>query len=209
MDGDSAPIAGLMQQSQQHNSWLMIDDAHGLGVLGDNGKGSVVEAGFTNNQLQIYMATFGKALGVSGAFVAGSQSFIDYLTNFSKPYIYTTGLPPAMAYTISCAAHMAENQHWRRDKLLTLIAEFRHLAVLHDIELGDSQTAIQPLIIGDSKKALHIAEQLKALGFWVTAIRPPTVPKNTARLRITLTSNHEKQDIKDLIDAISTILSEH
>lgn len=209
MDGDSAPIAGLIKQSKQHNSWLMIDDAHGLGVLGDNGKGSVVEAGFENKQLQIYMATFGKALGVGGALVAGSQSFIDYLTNFSKPYIYTTGLPPAMAYSISCAAQMAEHQHWRRDKLLALIAEFRRLAALQGIELGASQTAIQPLIIGDSKKALHIAAQLKDRGFWVTAIRPPTVPKNTARLRITLSTHHEKQDIKNLIVAISTILSEH
>jgi len=209
MDGDTAPIAPLINKTDHHNAWLMIDDAHGLGVLGEKGRGSIVDAGRANNEAQIYMATFGKALGVGGAFVAGSQSFIDYLTNFSKPYIYTTGLPPAMAYTIGCAATMAEKQQWRRDKLMQLISDFRQLAARHDIELGESQTAIQPLIIGDSKKAVQIADQLKALGFWVTAIRPPTVPVNTARLRLTITTSHEKQDIENLINAIATILSEY
>jgi 8-amino-7-oxononanoate synthase len=209
MDGDKSPIANLIKKTGHHNAWLMIDDAHGLGVLGENGKGSMFDAGFKNSDANIYMATFGKALGVGGAFVAGSQSFIDYLNNFSKPYIYTTGLPPAMAYTISCAAKMAENEQWRRDKLFELIGEFKRLAKHYSIELSESCTAIQPLIIGDSKKALQIADKLKELGFWVTAIRPPTVPNNTARLRITLTTSHEKQDIKQLITAISTILSEY
>jgi 8-amino-7-oxononanoate synthase len=209
MDGDQAPIRELLTQSQQHNSWLMIDDAHGLGVLGKNGQGSVVESGIANSELQIYMATFGKALGVGGAFVAGSQALIDYINNFSKPYIYTTGLPPAMAYSIGCAAQMAETEQWRRDKLFQLINYFKTHAQQHDIELGESNTAIQPLIIGDSQKAVLVAEQLKKLGFWVTAIRPPTVPVNSARLRITLTTGHELQDIKQLITAISTILSGH
>jgi len=158
--------------------------------------------------MQIYMATFGKALGISGAFISGSQQLIDYLSNFSKPYIYTTGLPPAMAFAISCTAKMAETEQWRRDKLFDSIRLFKYLAVQQGILLTDSNTAIQPLIIGQSDKALVLAQKLKALGFWVTAIRPPTVPKNTARLRITLTTNHEPQDIKALITAISTILSE-
>jgi len=209
MDGDQAPIQALIKQSQQHKSWLMIDDAHGLGVLGHQGRGSLVAAGVANNSAQIYMATFGKALGVGGAFVAGSQSFIDYLTNFSKPYIYTTGLPPAMAYTIRCAAHMAEQEQWRRDTLFERIHQFKQLAAMQGIELGESETAIQPLIIGDSKKALAVAAQLKQRGFWVTAIRPPTVPVNTARLRITITTLHQPEDIRDLIGAISTILSDY
>lgn len=209
MDGDKAPIKALHSQSCKHNSWLMVDDAHGLGVLGDKGQGSVVNAGLKNSDLQIYMATFGKALGVGGAFVAGSQDFIDYLTNFSKPYIYTTGLPPAMAYTISQAAKMAEKEQWRRDKLFELITLFRKLATQNNIVLCDSQTAIQPLVIGDSKRTLQIANKLKSLGFWVTAIRPPTVPQNTARLRITLTTNHEAQDIKQIVNAIAMILSEY
>ena len=209
MDGDTAPIKELCKQNELHKSWLMIDDAHGLGVLGEQGKGSAVEAGIKNNKLQIYMATFGKALGVGGAFVAGSQPFINYLNNFSKPYIYTTGLSPAMAHTIGYAANIVATQQWRRDKLFELISFFKSLALQHDIPLSDSKTAIQPLIIGDSKKALQIAQKLQSLGFWVTAIRPPTVPKNSARLRITLTTNHELQDIEQLIKAISTILSEY
>lgn len=209
MDGDKAPIKQLVAQTKQHDSWLMIDDAHGLGVLGKNGQGSVIESGLANSDIQIYMATFGKALGVGGAFIAGNQAFIDYLTNFSKPYIYTTGLPPAMAYSISCAANMAEREQWRRDKLFELIALFKQLALQKGIPLSESQTAIQPLIIGDSQQALSVAQTLQNLGFWVTAIRPPTVPANTARLRITLTTRHEKQDIKQLVNAISTILSEY
>jgi 8-amino-7-oxononanoate synthase len=209
MDGDQAPITELLTKTKQHNSWLMVDDAHGLGVLGKDGQGSLAENGEKNNSVQILMATFGKALGVGGAFVAGSQDFIDYLNNFSKPYIYTTGLPPAMAYTISCAAKIAETEQWRRDKLFDLISLFKQLAQQKGVVLSESQTAIQPLIIGDSKKAISIAHKLQNMGFWVTAIRPPTVLVGTARLRITLTTSHEKQDISDLINAISTILSEY
>lgn len=208
MDGDCAPIRTLVQQAKTADAWLMIDDAHGLGVLGENGQGSVVEAGLNNSDLQIYMATFGKALGVGGAFVAGSQAFIDYLTNFSKPYIYSTGLPPAMAYSISQAASLAETQQWRRDKLQSLIATFRKSAADNGILLGNSNTAIQPIIIGDSKQTVMLADRLKTLGFWTTAIRPPTVPVNSARLRITLTTNHETDDIKMLIDAIHRALNE-
>lgn len=207
MDGDCAPISSLVAQASTHKAWLMIDDAHGLGVVGENGRGSVVAAGLKNSDLQIYMATFGKALGVGGAFIAGSQSLIDYLTNFSKPYIYTTGLPPAMAYTIGQAAKMAETEQWRRDKLQTLIATFRRLASDNDIQLGESTTAIQPVIIGDSKRVVAIAQQLKAFGFWTTAIRPPTVPVNSARLRITLTVNHSIDDITQLVNAIRRVLN--
>ncbi len=208
MDGDCAPLQALAQQAKTADAWLMIDDAHGLGVLGKNGRGSVVAAGLNNADVQIYMATFGKALGVGGAFVAGSQAFIDYLTNFSKPYIYSTGLPPAMVYSISQAAKMAATEQWRRDKLQRLIAVFRKLAAENGIQLGASNTAIQPVIIGDSRRTVRLAEQLKTLGFWVTAIRPPTVPVNSARLRITLTTNHEIDDLKRLIDAMRRVLNE-
>ncbi|MFT6986830.1 MAG: 8-amino-7-oxononanoate synthase [Psychromonas sp.] len=208
MDGDCAPIGLLAEQAKNNDAWLMIDDAHGLGVLGKNGQGSVVDAGLKNSDMQIYMATFGKALGVGGAFVAGSQEFIDYLTNFSKPYIYTTGLPPAMAYTIGQAAHMAETQSWRRDKLQHLISSFRTLCADNAIQLGESNTAIQPIIIGSSQQTVALAQQLKKLGFWTTAIRPPTVPVDSARLRITLTTNHEVDDIKSLVTAIRRVLDE-
>jgi len=208
MDGDCAPIRGLAEQAKNNDAWLMIDDAHGLGVLGENGQGSVVVAGLQNSDMQIYMATFGKALGVGGAFVAGSQQFIDYLTNFSKPYIYTTGLSPAMAYTISQAVNMAQTQQWRRDKLQSLIRTFRTLAAESGIQLGASNTAIQPIIIGASGQAVALAQQLKKSGFWTTAIRPPTVPLNSARLRITLTANHEIEDVQALVAAIRRVLNE-
>ncbi|AGH81149.1 8-amino-7-oxononanoate synthase [Psychromonas sp. CNPT3] len=209
MDGDRAPISDLYQQAKRRNAWLMIDDAHGLGVLGSQGKGSVVEAGLSNDMPQIYMATFGKALGVGGAFVAGSQELIDYITNFSKPYIYTTGLPPAMAYAVMCAADMVSKDNWRRDKLLHLIETFKRSASLNGIRLAPSSTAIQPLIIGSADKAIRIATQLKQLGFWVTAIRPPTVPMGQSRLRITLTTSHEVKDIQALMQSLSLVLHDN
>ncbi|WP_354624447.1 8-amino-7-oxononanoate synthase [Psychromonas sp. MME2] len=177
MDGDCAPISALHAQAQSSDAWLMIDDAHGLGVVGKNGQGSVQAAGLVNRDIPIYMATFGKALGVGGAFVAGSKKLIDYLTNYSKPYIYSTGMPPAMAYCISQACTIAEKEQWRRDKLSELIATFRRLACENEIQLGDSHTAIQPIIMGDSKRCVAVANKLKQMGLWVTAIRPPTVPE--------------------------------
>jgi 8-amino-7-oxononanoate synthase len=208
MDGDSAPVKTLHATAKKHDAWLMIDDAHGLGVLGEHGKGSAVASGIANKNLQIYMSTFGKALGVGGAFVAGSKELINYINNFSKPYIYSTGLPPAMVYTITAAAKMAEKQDWRRDKLQMLIQTFRKSATNLGIILADSQTAIQPIIIGDSVKTLQIADKLKTLGFWTTAIRPPTVAVGTARLRITLTVNHEKKDVVNLVNAIYRVLND-
>ena len=207
MDGDQAPISELSTLSKNHQAWLMIDDAHGLGVLGKEGRGSV--ASFESKALSpdIYMATFGKALGVSGAFVAGSKEFIDYLTNFSKAYIYTTAFPPAMAYTILTSIKMVRKDQWRRDKLNALISHFQLFSKKMGFDIEHSQTAIQPIIIGESEKAMRITHALKSQGFWLTAIRPPTVPKGSARLRVTLTVNHEVKDIEDLLLAIKKALS--
>ncbi|MBB1274240.1 8-amino-7-oxononanoate synthase [Psychromonas sp. SR45-3] len=202
MDGDSAPINALKQQCSAHKAWLMIDDAHGLGVLGKEGKGTVVDQQLDNSDVNIYMATFGKALGVGGAFVSGSSQLIDYINNFSKPYIYTTGLPPAMVYCIGQAAHLAQTQQWRRDQLCELIRYFKHLSAHYEIPLMPSNTAIQPVLIGSSDTALAVSQYLKDKGFWTTAIRPPTVAKGSARLRITLTSQHLKQDIEILVKQI-------
>ena len=154
----------------------------------------------------LFVTTTTFVLGVGGAFVAGSESLINFLTNFSKPYIYSTGLPPAMAYTIKHAVNMAEKQDWRRDKLQGLISLFKHSAQSYGIKLSDSMTAIQPIIIGDNLKTLQLAEKLKTLGFWTTAIRPPTVAVNTARLRITITVNHEEEDVINLINAIAKVM---
>ena len=202
MDGDCAPIDSLQQRCQSHQAWLMVDDAHGLGVLGKEGKGSASAQHIDNSELDIYMSTFGKALGIGGAFVSGSHQLIDYITNFSKPYIYTTGLPPAMVYCIGESARLVQTQQWRRDHLSELIAYFKLLAVQFDLPLMASNTAIQPVLIGLSDTAIAISNTLKKSGIWTTAIRPPTVPNNTARLRVTLTVNHQKQDIEFLVKQI-------
>jgi len=202
MDGDQAPVLQLLSLAKKSNSWLMIDDAHGLGVLGEQGKGSV-----DASKCALYMATFGKAVGVSGAFVAGSQQLIDYLTNFSKPYIYSTSFPPAMAFCISASIKKIKEEQWRRDHLHSLIAEFRRLATDKNIELGNSKTAIQPIIIGESQQTMKMAQALRDQGFWVTPIRPPTVPNNSARLRVTLTVHHVMADIENLIDVLAGLVS--
>jgi len=199
MDGDIAPMTELCSLAKQNNAWLMIDDAHGIGVLGENGQGSVAQANQSQQDIDIYMATFGKALGVGGALVAGSTELIDYINNFSKPYVYSTGLPPAMVYCIGEAAKLAEQQQWRRDHLAGLIDYFKHLSGQYDIPLMPSNSAIQPILMGSSKQALDISVWLKKQGIWTTAIRPPTVPNNTARLRVTLTTNHHKSDILLLV----------
>lgn len=206
MDGDTAPIKALKQLSSAHQTWLMIDDAHGLGVLGKEGKGSVVNAQLGNADIDIYMATFGKALGVGGAFVSGSTDFIDYLTNFSKPYIYTTGLPPAMIYCIAEAALLAQTQQWRRDHLFSLVRYFKQLARQFELPLMASNSPIQPVLIGQSEQALAVSQSLKSQGIWTIAIRPPTVPLHSARLRITLTANHQRQDIEFLVKQIRQAL---
>ena len=206
MDGDTSPVQAIKQQCKNQNAWLMVDDAHGLGVLGKNGAGSAVEQGLKNSDLDIYMATFGKALGVGGAFVSGSSALIDYITNFSKPYIYTTGLPPAMVYCIGEAARIAETEQWRRDHLAELIRYFQQLANQVGLPLLPSVSAIQPILLGDSQLAMTVCDELKQQGIWTSAIRPPTVPTNTARLRITLTVNHQKQDIQFLVNKIKQVI---
>jgi len=206
MDGDKPPIADIHHLAKDAQSWLMVDDAHGLGVLGEHGKGSLNALQMSNNDCDIYMATFGKALGVGGALISGSSQLIDYISNFSKPYIYTTGLPPAMVYCIGEAAKLTQKEQWRRDHLAELIDYFKQQALQLDIPLMPSDTAIQPVLIGLSDHALAVAKFLQGNGCWVTAIRPPTVPPNAARLRITLTANHSKKDIAFLVKQIKQAL---
>lgn len=194
MDGDSGDLTAISQLQQQHESWLMVDDAHGFGVNGQ-GHGSCVAAGITPN---ILMATFGKAIGSSGAFVAGNDDCIDYLINSCRHYIYSTALPiPVIGATIKSIN--LSLQTWRHDKLNERIAYFREHALHAGLALMPSSSAIQPIIIGCSEDALKVSAYLKEQGLWVSAIRPPTVPKNTARLRVTLSSNHQLCDIKKLI----------
>ncbi len=207
MDGDMAPVTQIETLCRQSDAWFMLDDAHGLGVFGEQGKGSLDRAGLNTRDINVLMATFGKALGVGGAFVAGSQDVIDYLVNFSRPYIYTTGLPPSQAVAIAKAIDLTRAQQWRRDKLQELIALFQQQAELTQLNLLPSDSAIQPLIIGDSELALEVAGQLREQGVWVTAIRQPTVPAGSARLRITLTAAHSKQDVLTLTSALNKVLN--
>lgn len=204
MDGDMAPIGQISQVANKHQAWLMLDDAHAIGVLGSQGQGSLENP----QHVQIYMATFGKALGVGGAFIAGSQALIDYLINFARSYIYSTAMPPAMAYTVSQSINMVRQQTWRREKLQENIALFKQKCSQLPVQLLASDTAIQPILLGSAEKALNMSELLKKQGYWVSAIRPPTVPNNTARCRITLSASHSSADIAQLVKAIELALSE-
>ena len=201
MDGDQANLAGLSDICQQHEALLMVDDAHGFGVLG-----SIAHQGLSSDQVPIYMGTLGKGLGGYGAFVAGSEDLIEYLIQFARPYIYTTALPAALASAMQ--DNLAIIMSGERQKTLTSnIAYFRQQAEQLALNIMPSTTAIQPLMIADDAKAVAISQQLKQLGILVTAIRPPTVAKGSARLRITLTASHTEQDIDQLLTALVSLLT--
>ncbi|CCK75470.1 MAG: 8-amino-7-oxononanoate synthase [Oleispira antarctica] len=206
MDGDQANLSELADICQQHEALLMVDDAHGFGVLG-NGEytGSIAEQNLSSKQVPIYMGTLGKGLGGYGAFVAGSEDLIEYLIQFARPYIYTTALPAALASAMQ--DNLAIVMSGERQKVLASnITYFRQQARYLELNIMPSSTAIQPLLIGDDAKAVAISQQLKPLGILVTAIRPPTVAKGSARLRITLTASHTEQDIDHLLTALVTLL---
>lgn len=204
MDGDIAPLAGMAVLCKSHNAWLMVDDAHGFGVLGDNGQGTPHHLGCAEG-IPVYMATLGKALGVGGAFVAGDNALIEFLIQKARTYIYTTALPPAMAAACLASLHVMTSESWRRTHLNALIRRFRLGAQRLGLALAPSTTAIQPLILGADAVAVHASERLWEQGFLVSAIRPPTVPEGTARLRVTLSAAHTEKDIDDLLDALSRL----
>jgi 8-amino-7-oxononanoate synthase len=205
MDGDQAPLHKMVAISKKYEAWLMVDDAHGFGAIGKHGRGVIETHNLSQQQVPILMATFGKAIGTAGAFVAGSHDFIDYLINFSKHYIYSTAMPAAQAYA-TLISLQAKQSIERRTILAERIGQFKSLANKAGLTLMPSNTAIQPLLIGDAQKALTASEKLKALGLWVTAIRYPTVPKHTDRLRITITAGHETRDIEALVDGLQIVL---
>jgi len=203
MDGDVAPLAGLAALCKKQHATLMVDDAHGIGVLGEEGAGSLSEAGVAAQHAPVLMATLGKALGVGGAFVAGSAALIDGLVQFARAHVYTTALPPALAAAASAAVDIARFEGWRRAKLARLIAHFRHGAAERGIDLMASSTPIQPVLIGASKAALDATLALEGEGFFVPAIRPPTVAQGKARLRVVLSARHEEQDVERLLNALA------
>lgn len=202
MDGDQGDWQGLSELAEQSGNWLMIDDAHGLGVLGQQGRGTLSEQGIAPEKVQVYMGTFGKALGVNGAFIGGSRALIEYLHNHARSYVYSTHLPPPQAAAILAAVRLAQAADDRREQLQERIAQFRQGAALLPFGLMSSRTAIQPLVIGDESRTLQLAARLRGLGCWVGAIRPPTVPKGSARLRITLSAAHSQADISSLLTAL-------
>jgi 8-amino-7-oxononanoate synthase len=207
MDGDCAPLPQLATLAQQHNGWLMVDDAHGIGVLGARGAGCAEHFQLDQQQLPIMMATLGKAFGTFGAFVAGSEALIETLIQFSRTYIYTTAMPAAVAAATLQSLELVIAESWRRDHLQNLIARFRRGAEQLGLQLCASNTAIQPLLIGDAGEAMRWSEALAAAGMWISAIRPPTVPANSARLRITLSAAHSEAQVDRLLDALARVNS--
>lgn len=206
MDGDVAPLPALAAVCAAHGAVLMVDDAHGIGVLGPNGAGSLAEAGIGQDRAPVLMATLGKALGVAGAFVAGPAALIDGLVQFARPHVYTTAQPPALAAATRVAVRLAREEGWRRERLAGLVAHFRDGAARRGLTLADSRTPIQPVRVGASDAALAAAQALEAAGFFVPAIRPPTVPAGTARLRVTLTAAHTADEVERLLDALQAAL---
>lgn len=204
MDGDLAPIPALLALCEQHNAWLVIDDAHGFGALGAHGRG-VLEHFNLRSPNVVYMGTLGKSAGVGGAFVAAHASVIEWLVNKARPYIYTTAAPPALAHALLTSLDIIQGEEGaaRRAHLQELIAQLRRDLRLKRWKLMPSDTAVQPILIGDNAESLQAAATLYEQGFWVPAIRPPTVPAGTARLRITLSAAHTQEDLAALIDAVN------
>lgn len=209
MDGDLAPLEAIQALAQRYQAWSIIDDAHGFGVLGQQGRGTLNHFGLKpdNNTLQI--GTLGKAFGCSGAFVAGSQVAIEAMIQFARPYIYTTATPQLNAIAVREALKIIQQADNRRQKLQTLIEQFQTGAQQIGLKLLASPTAIQPILLNDSQRALQWSNALKQQGFWVAAIRPPTVPKNQARLRVTLSAEHSTVQLQNLLSALSRLHQTH
>ncbi|HEH9394752.1 8-amino-7-oxononanoate synthase [Aeromonas salmonicida] len=202
MDGDQGPWPELARLAAQSGNWLMIDDAHGLGVLGPEGRGTLAAQGVAPASVHIQMGTFGKALGVAGAFVGGSRELVDYLVNFARHYVYSTHMPAAQACAVSKSIELVRAADESRAHLARLITRFRQGTAALGWQLGACETPIQPLLVGESSAALQLAARLRDRGVWVSAIRPPTVPAGTARLRITLSAAHSEQDVDRLLEAL-------
>jgi 8-amino-7-oxononanoate synthase len=207
MDGDLAPLPQLAQLARARNAWLIVDDAHGLGVVGRTGRGCCEQFGLDVDAVPVLIGTFGKAFGSFGAFVAGDADLIEYLLQKSRTYIYTTALPPAVAAATRAALRISQDESWRREKACALSQRFQHGLRERGINAGsESSTTIVPVIVGDAARALAISAKLEHGGFLVTAIRPPTVPPGTARLRVTLSAAHEEAQVDALVNAFAQAL---
>ena len=201
MDGDCADVSQLINISKQQKAMLYMDDAHSIGVIGESGQGS---SSFGN--IDIVMATFGKALATSGAFIACDEDMYQYLVNFSRHYIYSTAISPAVAWATKSSIKLAKNESWRRDNISQL-SELLTDKLDDSIQIIPSSSSIQAIIIGSEDKALDVCQKLKNKGIWLTAIRPPTVAKNSSRLRVTITAKHKDKDIIYLAEVLNEVLS--
>ena len=203
MDGDLADLPALAAVARARGAWLMVDDAHGLGTLGTLGGGIVEHFGLGVEDVPVLVGTLGKACGTAGAFVAGSEELIEALVQFARPYIYTTSQPPALACATLKSLQLLRRETWRREHLAALIRQFREGAEQIGLQLMASPTAIQPIVIGDSAQALRLSRLLRERGLLVTAIRPPTVPAGSARLRVTLSAAHSEAQVQLLLNALA------
>lgn len=203
MDGDSAPLGELAALCRRQDAWLMVDDAHGFGVMGESGAGSLQAAGMGIKEVPVLMATLGKALGTGGAFVAGDDYLIEGLIQQSRNYIYTTALAPALAAATLTSLAILREEAWRRDHLVSLIQRFRDGANQLGLPLMASNSAIQPLKVGDATQATAMSQTLRERGLLIGAIRPPTVPPGTSRLRITLSAAHSPQQVDRLLEELA------
>ncbi len=208
MDGDLAPLPELAGLARSHDAWLMVDDAHGLGVLGQEGRGSLDHFGLGPDQVQILMGTLGKAFGTFGAFVAGDEALIETLIQQARCYVYTTAPPAAVAEATRASLRIARQESWRRERLRQLIARFREGAQALGLPLMDSPTPIQPVLAGSAEQAVAWSRQLEEQGILVSAIRPPTVPEGSARLRITFCANHSDRHLERLLTALGRLQRE-
>ncbi|WP_248320902.1 MULTISPECIES: 8-amino-7-oxononanoate synthase [unclassified Caballeronia] len=206
MDGDIAPLAGLVELAEKYGAWLVVDDAHGFGVLGPQGRGALAHFALRSPHL-VYVGTLGKAAGVAGAFVAAHATVVEWLVQRARPYIFTTAAPPAVAHAVSASIALIAGDEGdaRRAHLATLIDTTRAMLKRTRWLPVDSQTAVQPLVIGGNDETLAIAAALDAQGLWVPAIRPPTVPSGTSRLRISLSAAHSREDLDRLGHALNTL----
>lgn len=203
MDGDLADLPALCAEARNTGAWVMVDDAHGFGPLGATGGGIVEHFGLGMDDVRVLVGTLGKAFGTAGAFVAGSEELIETLVQFARPYIYTTSQPPALACATLKSLQLLRSEHWRREHLNALIKHFRAGAQAIGLQLMDSATPIQPILIGDSARALQLSQLLRERGLLVTAIRPPTVPAGSARLRVTLSAAHSLAQLELLLEALA------
>jgi len=205
MDGDLAPLNKLIALAEKNNAALMIDDAHGIGVLGEKGKGIIEHFGVANKQVPVLVGTLGKAFGTAGAFVAGSEELIETLIQKSRSYIFTTAMPAAVAAATRESLTIIKEENWRREKLQSLISQFRKGASELGLQLINSISPVQPVIIGSSEKTVYLSEKLLEKNILISAIRPPTVAEGTSRLRVTFSAAHTEKQVEKLLIALSEL----